>query len=55
MIGSFSLKYASSINAKHAILIGENELKQNSVTIKDLETGEQELVKINNLINLFKR
>jgi histidyl-tRNA synthetase len=51
---SKSLKYASSINAKYAIFIGEEEVNQNSVTIKDLKTGKQEFVKISNLVKLFK-
>ncbi len=52
---SKSLKYASSINAKHAILIGQNEIKQNSITLKDLKTGKQKLVKINDLVELFMK
>lgn len=51
---SKSLKYASSINAKNAIFIGEEEVNQNSVTIKDLKTGKQEFVEISNLVKLFK-
>ena len=44
-----SLKYASSINAKKAIIIGPDELKQNSVTIKDMSSGTQEKIKIEEL------
>ena len=46
-----SLKYASSINAKNAIIIGKKEIEQDSVTIRDMETGEQKLIKIKSIIN----
>ena len=51
---SKSLKYASSINSKYAIFLGQDEINQDSVKIKDLESGKQELVKINQIINFFK-
>ncbi len=46
---SKSLKYASSINTKKAIIVGPKELEQDSVTIRDMETGKQEIVKIKNI------
>lgn len=51
---SKSLKYASSLNAKKAIIIGPKELKQDSVTIRDMESGKQETVKIKNIAKKFK-
>ena len=41
---SKQLKEASAQNAKKCIIIGEEELKENKITIKDMATGEQELV-----------
>ncbi|MBC86930.1 MAG: histidine--tRNA ligase [Bdellovibrionaceae bacterium] len=35
------LKQANKLNAKLAIILGENELKENSATVKNLSTGEQ--------------
>ena len=49
-----SLKYASSINAKKTIIIGPRELEQDSVTLRDMNTGKQEIVKINDIINRIK-
>ncbi len=46
---SKSLKYASSIDVDKIIIVGEKELENDSVTIRDMKTGKQELVKINNL------
>lgn len=41
--GKFKKKinYADKINAKYAIIIGEEEVSNNEVSIKNLETGEQ--------------
>jgi histidyl-tRNA synthetase len=41
---SRQLKEASALNAKECIIIGEEELKENKITVKDMATGEQELV-----------
>jgi len=46
-----SLKYASSINAKNVVIIGSNELKQDSVTIRNMETGDQKQIKIKDIKN----
>jgi histidyl-tRNA synthetase len=51
---SKSLKYASSINSKYAIFLGQDEINQDSVKIKDLESGKQELVKFDRIIDFFK-
>ncbi len=36
-----NLDYANKLNAKFAIIIGENEVKENTITLKNLETGEE--------------
>lgn len=41
--------YANKIKAKNIIILGENELKTNMVTIKNLETGKEEKKKISEL------
>jgi histidyl-tRNA synthetase len=41
-----SLKYASSINAKKAIILGPDEIEKNSVTLRDMISGEQKLIKL---------
>jgi len=47
-----ALKYAASINAKHTILIGPDEYEKGAVTIRDMSTGEQKLIPIEDLKNL---
>jgi len=44
-----SLKYASSLNIEKAIIVGPKELEKDSVTIRNLETGEQKIVKIKDI------
>jgi histidyl-tRNA synthetase len=42
-----SIKYASSIDAETVIIIGPKELEQDSMTVRDMKSGEQNLVNIN--------
>ena len=46
---SKSLKYANSLNASKAVIVGPDELKKNAVTLRDLKSGEQKIVKIKEL------
>ena len=49
-----SLKHASSKNTKKAIIIGPDELNKDSVTLRDMQTGEQNLVKLSDIIIKIK-
>ena len=40
---------ANKVNAKTAVLIGSDELKDNMLTVKDLDSGEQRRVSLDNL------
>ena len=44
-----AMKYASVIRAKYAVIVGAKELEEESVTLRDMTTGEQTLVKISEL------
>ena len=44
-----SLKYANSINAEKAVIIGPDELEKDSVTLRDMKTGKQNLINIKDL------
>jgi len=46
------LKYANSIKAKKVIFLGEDEIKNNLLTIKDMSTGEQVKMKLGEIISL---
>lgn len=45
------IKYANKINAKCALILGEDELKNDAVTIKNMADGDQKTVKISELVN----
>lgn len=45
------IKYANKINAKYALILGEDELKDEAVTVKNMASGDQRTVKISELVN----
>ena len=47
-------KYANNLNVKYVIVIGEDEIKNKLVTLKNMYTGEQETLKLENAIKLIK-
>ena len=49
---SKSLKYANSINAKKIIIVGPDEMKNNSVIVRDMKTGEQVNAQIKNITKI---
>ncbi|MDR2846600.1 MAG: histidine--tRNA ligase, partial [Candidatus Methanoplasma sp.] len=49
-----SLKYASSAGARYAIIVGSKELEEDSVTLRDMTTGEQKIVRIDGLASIWK-
>lgn len=44
-------KYADKLNSLYTIVIGENELEKNLVSLKNMETGEQVEISINNIVD----
>ncbi|MFW6119866.1 MAG: histidine--tRNA ligase [Petrotogales bacterium] len=48
------LKYANAKHARMAIIIGPEELDKDSVTLRDMETGDQEIVKIKDIVSRLK-
>ena len=50
-----SFEYANKENIKYVIVIGENELKEEKYTLKNMETGEQKLLAIDEIIETIKK
>ena len=48
------IEYADKIKAKYSIIIGEDEVKNNSLSVKDMATGQQQTLSITDTINLMK-
>jgi histidyl-tRNA synthetase len=51
---SKSLKYASSIGAKKVVIVGIKELEKESVTVRDMDSGDQKIVKLKDIYSKFK-
>jgi len=48
------MNYADKIKVPKMIIIGENDLKENKVTVKDMVSGDQELVDITDIVTCIK-
>jgi histidyl-tRNA synthetase len=44
------MKYANDRNIPFVALVGENEIASNTIQIKNMETGEQESVSVEDVI-----
>ncbi|MBO5924790.1 MAG: histidine--tRNA ligase [Clostridia bacterium] len=49
------MKYAGKLGVRFVGILGEDELKQDAVSIKDMQIGETQLVKIADLINYIEK
>ena len=45
------LSHANNLGAEYVIVVGERELKENKVILKDMKSGKQELVYISDICN----
>ena len=48
-------KYADKINTKFIIVIGEEEIKNNVVSLKNMQTGEQQTLSLEKTIEFIKQ
>ncbi len=46
---------ANKANARFVLILGEEEMKNNAVSIKNMQTGAQEIVAIENVIGVLKK
>lgn len=49
------LEYANKIGVPYVGILGEDELRDSKITVKNMSSGEQELVDQNNLVEYFKK
>ena len=47
------MKYANKIGAKRTVIIGTQELEENKARVKDMETGEQTEVSLDQIASLI--
>lgn len=48
------MKYANKLNARYTIIIGDNELETNTGRIKNMETGEQTEIALDQLASVLE-
>ena len=48
------MNYANALGVAYVALVGENEMNEGKVTLKNMTTGEQKLVSLEEMINLIK-
>jgi len=49
------LSYANNLGVKYVVLIGERDLQEGKVTLKDMETGTQEIINTDSLVDNLKK
>ncbi|MDU6029132.1 MAG: His/Gly/Thr/Pro-type tRNA ligase C-terminal domain-containing protein, partial [Staphylococcus epidermidis] len=48
------MKQADRLNAKYTVVIGDQELENNEIGVKNMISGESENVQLDELVNYFK-
>ena len=48
-------KAADRLNAKYVAVLGEDELKENKINLKDMATGEQQQIELHEFSNKFTK
>ena len=49
------MRYADRNNAPYVVIIGDDEIEKEVVTLKNMTTGDQKLVSLNNLVEEYKK
>ena len=49
------MKYANKIGAKYSVILGDNEIVEDTANLKNMETGEQERIKVSELVEIMKK
>lgn len=48
------MKYANKINSRYVVVLGEDELKEDRVKLKNMESGEEEEIKLSDIVEIMK-
>jgi histidyl-tRNA synthetase len=48
------MKLANKLGARYAIILGEDEVKQHTATLRDMTTNDQRAVGLNELVEELK-
>jgi histidyl-tRNA synthetase len=50
-----NLEYCNSVGIPYVVMVGENEIKENKVTLRDLVTGKQDMLSLVDAIKIIKK
>ena len=50
----YKRQQADRLNAKYTVVIGDQELAEKNINVKNMETGESERIDLNELVNYFR-
>ena len=45
------LSFANHLNARYVVLVGERDLEEGKITVKDMDTGNQESIPVDNILD----
>ena len=48
------MNYANKLGVKFVVILGEDEIKQNKYTLKNMQTGQQSLLSIEEIAKIIK-
>lgn len=48
------MKYANKINARYSMIIGESELEERNVKLKEMESGDEVTISLDQFVQVFK-
>ena len=49
------LSHASNLNAEYVVLVGKRDLEEGKITLKDMNSGKQELVELSHITEYFSK
>jgi histidyl-tRNA synthetase len=49
------MREADRLQVKHAVIVGENEVKSRTATIKNMKTGEQKSINFDSVTTFFNQ
>ena len=52
---SSNLRYCNALGIKKVIIVGKKDLQNNEVTIRNMETGEEEKIKLDKILASLKK
>lgn len=49
------LSYANNLNVKYVVIVGERDLEEGNLTVKNMDSGDQKIIKVDEIVSFFKQ